>query len=360
MGRALALFSCGFLLATSPAMAQMPTPAQWSGPEQPVMVLAQPNDPGPSEAAPQGNTVLAPTEETAYVPVGYDVRWTFTAEALWLQRATDGPVATSEPLVGPPVASAFVGDQFRPGLRLGLWRHGVDGNSWEASYFGLNRWADDATVLGDPVGFSVLAFSPILFFDDIIGGFDTSVAVSYRATVHNAELNRWWLTRDNGLWNVQWMAGVRYFTFQEQLSATGVDSFFGTEVYDAAAYNHLIGGQVGARFERTFNRLGIFGIAKAGLYGNFWSYRLNDVITTPVGFPPPPVAISTFGTSTAGLLEFQLGSRYRLTDWASIIGSYNVYYVPGVTLQPTTGGLPPNHADGLVLHGGSIGLQLNW
>ncbi len=46
------------------------------------------------------------------------------------------------------------------------------------------------------------------------------------------------------------MFGVRWFEYQEKLSIAAVDSIFGSEFFDAASYNALLGGQVGFKAER--------------------------------------------------------------------------------------------------------------
>lgn len=287
------------------------------------------------------------------------ISWTFTAEALWLQR-TGGPLVTSTGTMGGNTDQAFAGDLFEPGVRLGLQRFGPDGNVWELSYFGLQQWSEEETVPGDPVSFTKLVHSPNLRFDDTIGGFDSSVGFSYRAQTHNAELNRWWGAQNDAGWSVRWMLGTRYFNFEERLTMTGVDSTFGSESLDAAASNYLIGGQLGARVDYAWDRLSAFALGKAGIYGNHWKNGQHDVVVSSVGFPPPDIDIHNRGTSLAGLLESQVGLRYRITDRIGMRAGYNLYYLPGVALQPMPNGGEPNHTAGLFLHGASVGWEINW
>lgn len=286
--------------------------------------------------------------------------WVLSAEALWLQRANGQPQITSQGLVGGPIERAYVGGQFQPGVRLSLQRFDEQGDSCELSYFGLQQWRNDRTVLGDPIGFTSRVFSPSLGVDDIIGGFDTSVNLSYRAQTHNAELNRWFVTRDDGPWTVKAMFGARYFNFEERIAMTGIDSQFGSETLSGGAFNYLMGGQVGLRAERTWDRLSIFGLGKAGLYGNRYSVSQRSEMLPNVGVPIPPFNFQNEGGRVAGILESQVGARFELTDWLAIRGGYNVFYVPGVVLQPSPSGANPGESRDLVLHGASAGVDLVW
>lgn len=304
--------------------------------------------------------VLSSTDENSACVDYFDPGWKVTAEALFLSRGSSPPMAAAFPTVGGPTRQAFTGDRFEPGIRLSLEKFDECCNSWELGYFGLQRWNDNQTVLGDPANLTSVVRSPSLRLDDIIGGFDTSVAFSYRAQTHNAEINRWFAYTNECGWKTDWMAGARYFNFEEHLNATGIDARFGTETVNSAAFNSLFGGQVGGRVSRTWNQLNLFAIGKAGLYANNWSYRVQDAIVPVAGFPPPDINLAKNGLGIAGLLETQTGFRYQLTDAIAFTSTYTVLYVPGVALQPEWNGLERRPSNGLLLHGASVGMDYCW
>lgn len=286
--------------------------------------------------------------------------WAISTEALWLHRASGGTIAESFATTGAALDKASLDSSDEPGVRISLRRIDPTGDAWEINYFGLQHWDDNGGVAGDPVNFTALATSPVLRFDDVIGGFDTSVTYQYRARVHNVELNRWWNYDSNSDWNWQVMAGLRFFEFQERLQMTGVDSIFGSEVYSASSYNALIGAQLGIKAERSWDRWSIFGLGKAGIYGNNYQSGVTDTVTANVGFPPPPIASAQQGGRVAGILEAQLGLQYCVNQNISLIGGYTVLYVPGLELQPTSISPGGNEDNDLVLHGASAGVVVSW
>ena len=286
-------------------------------------------------------------------------RWTFAAEALWLQRVNQ-PFVTAADTVGDNLDEVFAGAQFRPGVRFELQRWECDGNSWELSYFSLQQWSENATVAGDPVAFSRVVQSPLQRLDDLIGGFDTNVSCTYRAQTHNAEFNRWWAKSDNGIWNVRGMLGARYFNFEERLGLNGVDSTFGSEKLDAAAFNDLIGGQCGARIERKWDRLSLYTVGKVGLFGNLWREQRQDIVLPNAGFPPPDVNSQSQGCGLSGLLEEVFGGRYALTDRVALRCSYNLIYVPGLALPSAAVAVDDYRQASLLLHGAAVGCEFSW
>jgi hypothetical protein len=269
-------------------------------------------------------------------------------------------MAESRPTTGSAIDQAFAGDRFQPGLRLSAQHFDECGNAWELAYFGFQYWDENASVLGDPTNQSLLVQSPSLRYDDIVGGFDTSVAYSYRARTNNVEINRWVAHGSNECWKVDRMIGFRYFNFEERLAITGIDSTFGTETLDSASYNSMFGLQVGGRIERTWEQLQLFVLGKAGLYANNRSYRLDDIVVPSVGFPPPDINDVNDAVVAAGLFEIQAGFRYQLTQRMALTTGYTVLYVPGAALRPEFDSVGVRTSGGLVLHGASAGIDLCW
>ncbi|MGC4006024.1 MAG: hypothetical protein QM811_24045 [Pirellulales bacterium] len=302
--------------------------------------------------------VAAPNYDAAPVSAPDHV-WNVSAEALWLQRANGRPTVSSAGTAGSNIEESFAGDAFEPGLRLEVRRIEEDGSAWELGYFGLNRWDQTSFVLGDPIGQSVLVSSPTLRLDDLIGGFDAGIVYNYTSRVHNAELNRWWVQRQWGEWTISRMVGVRYFEFQERLIMGGADTIFGLEVFFGETYNALLGGQVGFKAERHWDRLEAYGMGKLGLYGNNYQSGFIDGVLSPFGLPPLVFADND-GIGVAGLLEMRLGAKYLLTDHIALTTGYNLMYIPGLALQPSPHGLGGDHDGGLVLHGLSLGAEIAW
>ena len=102
---------------------------------------------------------------------------------------------------------------------------------------------------------------------------------------------------------------------------------------------------------------------KGGLFANFASENYSNlnssgVITgNPAGFVP--VNASHHGTNVAGIFEFSLVGRYRVSDHLWIRGAWNDYFLAGLALGPrqlgrfSTGG-------SIGLEGPSIGLEAAW
>ncbi len=284
---------------------------------------------------------------------------------MWLQRTVGanngillgqtGPVA---PGPGSPLPIPLDYDKTdfgaAPGVRLRAMQQIDQCRSWDLTYFGFQQWATDQTLAADPVGLTVLATSPFLSLTSPFGA-DTSISYNSSSRLHSAELNRRRDIYQTPTSQVTLIGGVRYLSFQDNLSLTAVDSIFGSETVSVSTNNNLVGGQIGGHFSRTW-RSWNFGLeGKAALCGNIASQRLDDTGTTAVA----PSSATSRNSTVAGILDLNLQSRFRINDQVYLRAGYQVLYVPGLSLAPAQ--LPAfNASSDLFMHGPSAGIEVGW
>ncbi len=142
---------------------------------------------------------------------------------------------------------------------------------------------------------------------------------------------------DNCGWNLTWLAGVRYFKFDENLLWTSVAGGFnlgdngGADQANINVHceNDLIGVQCGAVLNYRFgNHLSIFAIPKIGIFGNAAEsesryYRGDGV----VGFD-----ITGHKDTVSFLGSLDLGLNYDLGRHWSFVAGYRVVAVSGIAL----------------------------
>lgn len=194
--------------------------------------------------------------------------WYASAEALFLQldhgsngntpvvldSLTDATLLGTDELTYPMTA----------GPRLVLGRRLAGDGAAELVYFGLQDWNAARIVTGDnnlrvpgDLGVATRDFFNADAFD-----------VTSGATINNVEANLW---RPAGEGRLALMAGFRYLNLDERFSIQAGDSDTGSSCYTIATGNDLFGGQLGGRYRilpDDSRRLGLEGIAKAGLFGN--------------------------------------------------------------------------------------------
>jgi hypothetical protein len=313
-----------------------------------------------------------PATADATVCIPESPRWFFGAEALWLERTDDRDVLLGNTVLnngGPSfiVGELTSGDELFPleaGVKLALGYRINDRDAIELTYWGLQQWSVHRQIEGDPVGQSVLIFSPWTQTDTLIGGFDTSLGYTYRSRVNNVEVNERFAGSGGMTWSIAGLWGIRYVQVSDKFNLNGADTATGDfENIDIRTANNLLGPQVGVEFIRDWGRFQLNSELKGGLFANFASENYSNlnssgVITgNPVGFVP--VNASHHGTNVAGIFEFSLVGRYRVTDHLWIRGAWNDYFLAGLALGPrqlgrfSTGG-------SIGLDGPSIGLEAAW
>lgn len=179
-----------------------------------------------------------------------------------------------------------------------------------------------------------------------------------------------------------WMAGVRYFQVNDDFrfySDNADNTFDGSanEIqYLLRTRNNLLGFQVGGGLNyRVWNCLSLYGIGKAGIYGNHAIvnqavYGSAGDATVNVGpYAGSAYRFQSSETSLAFLGQIDLGGNYQVNNCWSINGGYRMVGVNGLAL--TDGQIPGNFAylpdaqrvhngDCLILHGGYVGATFCW
>jgi hypothetical protein len=300
-------------------------------------------------------------------------RRVFSAEAMWLERTDDRSVFLGASQTNPGAGPSFIVDtmysddvlfplaagvKFQLGYRLDN-NHGL-----EVVYWGLQNWSVGRTIYGDPIGDSILIFSPWTQTDALVGGFDNFLSYTYKSSANNVEVNDRFAGTGGMYWSVAGLWGVRYVNVADHFTLSGADTATGTfENIDIHTNNNLIGPQIGVEFIREWSRFQLNTELKAGLMANFVTSTYSNLNSSGVtqGNPPgfTPVNSSNSATGVAGLFELTIIGRYRLTDHLWIRGGYQSYYLAGLAIGPQQlSGF--HHGAGIGLDGPSIGLEASW
>jgi hypothetical protein len=362
----------------SPAYAQQPAYGQQPVYVQPPVygppVYGQPVlvQPPPAYVQPPPGQPAAPSADATVCIPSNAPRWFFSAEALWLERTDDRDVVLGNAVTNTGGPSLVVdqltsGDELFPlstGVKFQLGYRINDQDAIEVTYWGLQQWSVGSTIYGDPIGQSVLIFSPWTQTDFLIGGFDNSLGYSYRSRVNNVEVNERFAGTGGMFWSVAGLWGVRYVQVSDKFSLNASDIATGDfENIDIKAANNLIGPQVGVQFIDDWKRFQLSSELKAGIYANFISASYSNLNSSgaisgnPAGFIP--VNQTQSSTGVAGVFEVSLIGRYRVTDHLWIRGGWNDYFIAGLALGPRQlGGF--SHSASISLDGPSLGLEAAW
>ena len=320
--------------------------------------------PGSGPVAP-GGSLIPPGWNLGTSPAA--AAWTFSADALWLQRN----IGTDNYLGGTfhhfhqidALASGDTNFSLAPGLRLQLTRRIDDQVSWQGIYYGLQNWSSGRTVFANPAA-HVFAFSPYTQTDAIIGGFASSLGYTNGSRLQNAELNQVIERGPAGSWRWRTLMGLRYFQWNDHINLAGVDNFY--PAYENLALrsdNYLIGGQFGLEFERDWDRLHLEVAAKAGLLANIMHLHESNLNSSgylygsPTGFFPFTASATRGGA--AGVLDLSTTASYQVAQHFLLRAGYQMLFVPGIALAPAQmdGTV---HQNSILLHGPMAGFELTW
>ena len=320
--------------ATLPNAAQPPGPAisPASGPPSgPVPAIYDPSNyvPPPTYAQPNPYAIgpnpayTPPSTADVEIPVPTSQSsWMFAADALWLERVDDRNVILGNTVYNNGGSLGYVtdiltsGDEAFPlaaGVRLQLGYRFNDLTGIEWTYWGLQQWSVGRSLYGDPVGNSVLAFSPWTQTDYLIGGFDNSLGYVYQSRVNNAEFNYRFIGSGDDRWSAAGLLGIRYLNVADKFTLSGSDVSTGDyENIDISTTNNLLGPQIGLEYNRKWERFQLVTDLKAALFANFVTASYSNLNSSgvtqgnPAGFVP--VNQSNSATEVAGLFEV-LGDR---------------------------------------------------
>jgi hypothetical protein len=189
--------------------------------------------------------------------------------------------------------------------------------------------------------------------------------------INNVEINFLDLTPlGNGRTQAIWLAGVRYFRFDETMTFGSV-AFGHTFSESNGAYsaflrntsvNNLIGPQIGVQISHYITpRFGVYATPKFGIYGNYGSSR--NTLYTGDGFTQFDLKGNKTDFSTIGQID--LGMNYLVCPRLSVYGGYRLLAVNQVILSDnqflpfladTQGFQEPKSGGSLLLHGAFAGL----
>lgn len=179
-----------------------------------------------------------------------------------------------------------------------------------------------------------------------------------------------------------WMAGVRYFQFNDDFRfySDNADNVLDGSVnemqYVLRTRNNLLGFQVGGGLNyRVWNCFSLYGIGKAGVYGNHAIVNqaiygsAGDAMVNVGPYTGTNYRFQSSQTSLAFLGQLDMGGRYQINNCWSINGGYRMVGVTGLAL--TDSQIPSNFAyipdaqrvhasDSLILHGGYVGATFCW
>jgi hypothetical protein len=271
-----------------------------------------------------------------------------------LIRVTDE--ATAAPST-PAFAMSKLAMNFQPGMRIVAgWRQDAQ-RAFEVSYFAIFNWHDSATFHGNNnlalPGDLGLASQDFFAADEM--------HLTYRSQLNNAEAN---MIGTDGPFSL--LGGFRYLSLYEKLNIRATDLDTGSGDYRIRTTNNLFGGQLGARFCRSYGRIGWDATGKAGLFGNSaneWQFVTDAV---PGSFLRDRRSAS--GAQVAFVSDINVSVYYRLFSFLTLRAGYNLLWVDGVALAPgqldftntAVSGSNLRSGDGFFAHGASAGGLADW
>lgn len=314
--------------------------------------------------------VLVPVVPAPPLPTYH---WSVGIDALFLERSSGGsiPLGYTAPNPNPnqTIDNLYSDDVLFPeqaGLRLQISRQLDANKSIDATYWGLQQWSGGRQIYGDPVEYSVLAWSPWLQIPYLpsVQGLDNYLGYNYSSQVENVEIGeRLRLNPYDPYWTLNWLWGARYFYLSEHFNLSGADNWSGdSESLDSKTLNNLIGMQLGLQLIRGWDRCQFEVEGKAGMMANIYHQHKTDSASDafgeiPDGFHPQDYANN--GTDLSGLFELSLAARYRLGEYLWLRAGYQVYCITGLAMAPRQlGGF--GHGGTLTLDGVSLGLESTW
>jgi hypothetical protein len=267
---------------------------------------------------------------------------------------------------------------FSGGPRIDLIRHGDSGYDLEVSYFQIDGWSSDRTIVPDPTEWLVMRAPGTWLFGKepwLQTNQDTShdptqaMAWQYATKLYDAELNARW---DPG-YRVTLLAGFRWVNLGENLQGALSPGTFSWEkpFWNGTTTNNLYGFQIGADgkiWER--GRFSIDGLVKAGIYDN------NAESTTAVSVIHKSSFSGSASTNDAAFVgETGLQCKYQVNKRLLLRAGYEVLWLQGVALAPeqiqetyittkwhdsTVQALGVNCSSGVFYHGATAGLEYSF
>jgi hypothetical protein len=272
-------------------------------------------------------------------------------------------------------------DSWAGGAEISFGRCCPCEGGWEAIYWGVWGMNGQASVHSDTNELSAtmdMGNGVLINGNPATDYFDNAREhrITREDTFHNAELN--WLITTSGRCNfeVQWLAGFRYFNFSEDLTFASlagtapVGAHLGGNGADEgylamSCDNNLYGFQVGARANIGKGACRLFIEPKVGVFGNHITSRayLHDGNFVE-GFD-----IHDTKDDVSFLAQIDLGLNYDINCHWSVYGGYRAVAITGVALGdnqfPAFLAAADELADvdsngSLILHGAFAGVEYHW
>ena len=330
--------------------------------------------PYPYTVGPNPTYVPPPSADVEIPAATCASSWMFAADALWLERVDNTSVILGNTVYNNGASLGYVTDiltstdvdfPLATGVRLQLGYRFNDVTGLEWTYWGLQQWSVGRSLSGDPVGNTVLAFSPWTQTDYLIGGFNNNLGYVYQSSVNNAEFNWRFIGSGDERWSAAGLLGIRYIEVADKFNLNGSDVPTGDyENIDISTTNNLLGPQIGAGVQSANgNGFQLISDIKAALFANFVSASYSNLNSSgvtqgnPAGFIP--YSQTDRGTEVAGLFEVSVIGRYRLGDHWWLRGGYQTTYLGGLALGPRQLAAY-DHRGGLTLDGPSLGFEADW
>ena len=278
------------------------------------------------------------------------------------------------------------------GWEVNLGRAFCSGTAIQFTYWQLDSLEDSRNLrpgggvfLNTPI---VVDLLPDLNGENVEDYFDGSPEHRLRRSnqVLNMELNAFstpWLSNSCGYSGIRWMAGVRWFRFDENLvfgSVAGAGAIDGgtstgdfgdnggdhEAYYDVRTENNLIGPQIGAlgRYQ-LFPRLGLYATPKMGLFAN----QINQQQQLYTGSGIYGFDIRSNKVDVSWMTSLDMGLTYQLNRCWYAYGGYRIAAVAGIALADhqvpqflnDTPEIERVDSNGnLLLHGATFGIGCNF
>jgi hypothetical protein len=297
----------------------------------------------------QGPGSILPTFGENFFGPNVDPRWTFSFDAMILDRSPGHETIVRRQVGGMEVLNAEDFDfSFEAGPRIGIRRNG-DLVGLELLHFNVTGWLAHGTATAPPnIQTATPPGSGIILF---AGSMEFANISKLYSTEANVRLN---LTE-----NITGLAGFRWIEFYDRLSldTSGTTSRIWTE------HNHLYGGQMGLDIMLWRGELlDICIVKKAGIYGNAAEGR-GELPGAPV------LDQEVTGGHLAFVGELGLNTGLRLTRNWVLVSGYNMIWIDGLALAPDQVPrldlpIPANStfdvSGSIFAHGGTIGLAAEY
>lgn len=280
-------------------------------------------------------------------PVPAMTRFTFRLGVISLQRSRFGSQAFTDGAT--PTNASDLNTGIGVGPQGTFIYHGLFNSSWDAevSYFQVDDFNAQAFT---PIASQLLTTPSIVFAP-------MDVTSIYESSVRSGEIN----LRHGWTERVTFLGGFRYFEVEDDLfhkiCQTGMSERIRSQ-------NHAYGFQLGLDANlMTWGRFDLNGWTKGGVLLN--QAEQQTIITLVPGTVP---FASDSSNEVSFLVDLGLAASFRLTDWLSVRGGYQVLWFDAAATAPpqmlstnvVTGATTVDADSTLFYHGGFAGLEMMW